>query len=124
MADYDAALARDPDNSDALRARAAALIRTNSFAKAIADLDRFIQLEPKNAQAYYQRGFAYEQQGQHAKAIDDYNKAIARDASMTRRARRWPMPPPSSAGTWPKSSRSSKNRSSRRAELAETETTR
>ena len=52
--------------------RAAVLMETKSYAKAVDDLDNVIRLNPHDAQGYYQRGLAHEQDGDLGKAIADY----------------------------------------------------
>jgi tetratricopeptide (TPR) repeat protein len=80
--DYDAILAKQPKNMDALRARAAALLEAKSYARAANDYDRIIAAEPRNARAYYQRGVAYEQQNERDKALADYKQALVRDKNF------------------------------------------
>jgi tetratricopeptide (TPR) repeat protein len=73
---------RQPENMNALRARAALLTETKNFAKAADDLDRLIKLDGKNAQLYYQRGSLREKDSKHDLAVADYKLALARDRNM------------------------------------------
>jgi len=76
LADYDRALAIDPDFSRALNNRGAAFQRIGDFEKARADFDRAVGLDPKNADVYYNRGNLYMAMEDYKSAIRDYTAAV------------------------------------------------
>jgi tetratricopeptide (TPR) repeat protein len=74
---YDAALAADPQQVDALYERALLSFAEGNPAAAIVDLDAALRLSPHAANAYYARGLARAATGDHAAAIADFGTALA-----------------------------------------------
>ena len=74
---YDAALAANPQQVDALYERALLSFAEGQPAAAIADLDAALRLSPRAANAYYARGLARDATGDHAGAIADFGTALA-----------------------------------------------
>jgi tetratricopeptide (TPR) repeat protein len=70
------AIELDPAFTLALKSRAAAYLRLNKTADAIADFNTVIELDPDNARAHHLRGLAYEKIGENDKALDDFSRAI------------------------------------------------
>ena len=79
IANYDRAIALDPDDADAYHNRGIAKDAQGDYAAAIADFDRAIALEPDGADVYHNRGVAKAEQGDYAGAIADYDRVIALD---------------------------------------------
>jgi len=73
---FDAALARDPKQVDALYERALLNFAERKLPAAIADLDKAIALSPRAANARYARGLAWSTQGNMARAIADFDAAL------------------------------------------------
>jgi tetratricopeptide (TPR) repeat protein len=74
---YDAAIAGDPQHSDAWYERGLLSFAEGQRAAAIADLDTALRLSPRAANAYYARGLAWSASGDAARAIEDYTQALA-----------------------------------------------
>ncbi|HJZ50270.1 MAG TPA: tetratricopeptide repeat protein [Roseiflexaceae bacterium] len=74
---YDAALAADPQQVDALYERGLLSFAQGNPTAAIADLDAALRLSPRAANGYYARGLAYDASGDHTAAIADFTKALA-----------------------------------------------
>ncbi|WP_179953905.1 peptidoglycan-binding domain-containing protein [Denitrobaculum tricleocarpae] len=79
IADYGAALERDPEHGDAYHNRALALIELRDYDGAAADLERAAKLKPDNASVHVDRGIVRVNQGDHDRALDDYDRALAID---------------------------------------------
>lgn len=77
VADYDAALSRDPQAADAYVNRGSVLLHEGKFDAARADFDHAIALRPGNAVAYFNRGMANEKLGAIPAAYHDYKQAQA-----------------------------------------------
>ena len=77
IANYDRAIALEPDDADAYHNRGIAKDAQGDYAAAIADFNRAIALEPDDADAYHNRGIAKDAQGDYAAAIADFDRAIA-----------------------------------------------
>jgi tetratricopeptide (TPR) repeat protein len=76
IADFDAALARDPGLADVYVNRGAALFSAARYTEARSDFDRAIALKPENlAVAYFDRGMANEKSGDVKAAYGDYLQA-------------------------------------------------
>jgi tetratricopeptide (TPR) repeat protein len=76
IADFDQAIARNPQDQEAYAGRALAYVALGALDHAIADLSEAVQLDPCYALAYLRRGDLYAQQEEHAKAIADYTDVI------------------------------------------------
>jgi tetratricopeptide (TPR) repeat protein len=76
IADYDKAIALDPNVALAYTIRAVAYGIKGDLDRAIADLDKAITLNPNDATAYTIRGNAYYVKGDYDRAIADYRKAL------------------------------------------------
>ena len=79
IANYDRAIALDPDDPEAYHSRGIAKTEQGDYAGAIADYDRAIALDPDGAAAYHNRGVTKAEQGDYAGAIADYDRAIVLD---------------------------------------------
>ena len=78
IADFDAALTRDPGLAEVYVNRGAALLTAGRFVEAKADFDRAIAMHPANeAVAYFDRGMANEKSGDVKSAYHDYLQAQA-----------------------------------------------
>lgn len=73
---FDAALAADPQQVDALYERALLNLAEGRADAALADLDRALRLSPRAANAYYARGLAQSAAGDQQRAISDFNAAL------------------------------------------------
>jgi tetratricopeptide (TPR) repeat protein len=76
IADYDQAIALNPDYTEAYTSRAAAYIDKKDPDKAIADYNQVIKREPNNSSAYFSRGLVYLNNKEYDKAITDYDQVI------------------------------------------------
>jgi tetratricopeptide (TPR) repeat protein len=86
LADFDAAIALQPEFAEALVNRAGALIRLGRFDAAMPDVDTAIRLRPDIAEAFAQRGSLYERRGEYESARADYEAAVKKN---TRYAAGW-----------------------------------
>ena len=77
IADYDQAIALDPEHAVAYSNRGAIYYALGQYPQAIADYDQAIALNPEYAVAYSNRGAIYYTLGQYPQAIADYDQAIA-----------------------------------------------
>lgn len=76
MADFDAAVARDPSLAAAYLQRGTALMRAHRFSEARADFNQAISLKVADAHiAYFNRGGANEELGNKVAAYRDYRAA-------------------------------------------------
>lgn len=76
MADFDAGLARDPNQAAGYMNRGSVLLRAARYDEARADFDRAIALGASNLHvAYFNRGEAQEASGNLVAAYHDYRKA-------------------------------------------------
>ena len=82
IADFDRAIALDPEHFDAHYRRGLGYSNIGNYDKAIADFDKDIDLNPDYAGAYYERGFAYLNKDDYGAAIVDLDKAIELDADI------------------------------------------
>jgi tetratricopeptide (TPR) repeat protein len=78
IADYDAALARDANMTEAYIGRGLALLRATRYEAARADFDHALALGTDNAHiVYFDRGVAQEKAGNLTAAYHDYKQALA-----------------------------------------------
>jgi tetratricopeptide (TPR) repeat protein len=76
IADFDAALARNPQMDAAYLNRGTALLQAARYDEARADFSRVIAMKGANtAVAYFNRGVAYEKSGNVTSAFNDYQQA-------------------------------------------------
>jgi len=76
LADFDAAIALQPELAEGHINRGAALLAQDNYAGAIAAIDRGLDLSPEEpARAYYNRGVAHEELGHVREAYRDYRQA-------------------------------------------------
>lgn len=96
---YRAAVESDPDNVDARRSLAIALLDMGDAAAAVSELEAAVELEPNNAQLHFDLGNARQTQGKTKAAIDaltraieitpDYASALFNRANAHMRENRW-----------------------------------
>ena len=79
IAEFDKALAANPNDINSLYARSLANFDLQNFTAAISDLDRVIELNPNDAVAYYSRGNSYDSLEDYQSAIADLDEAIRLD---------------------------------------------
>lgn len=84
VADYDRALALQPDFPRALRGRAQANIDSRRYAAALEDLQRLLAVEPANAGTYADIGLVHMQLGRHGEAMKAFNTAIEKGVQEPR----------------------------------------
>lgn len=78
LADFDAALARDPENPEAHLNRGAAMVLTSDPGGAVAAITQALQLGVREPhKAYFNRGAARESMKDYRGAYEDYNTALA-----------------------------------------------
>lgn len=75
-ADYDRAIAGNPELVDAYVNRAANRITAKDYAAALADYDQVIRLDPNRSEAYFNRAVTHDAAGMREAAIQDYTQAI------------------------------------------------
>lgn len=74
--DADRALAREPNNPDALQARAAAASLLGEYERSAADASAALERDPSRADALLTRAQAYSQLGRHELALVDAERAL------------------------------------------------
>ncbi|MER8864246.1 tetratricopeptide repeat protein [Mesorhizobium sp. M0751] len=79
LADYDNAIALDPDDTDAYNERGLLWLDKGENDNAIRDFDRAIELDPGKAVAFYNKGLGWAHKGDDVRAIIDYSHAIGLD---------------------------------------------
>jgi lipoprotein NlpI len=72
----DAAIAANPRDAKAYRARAAIFSATEDHQQAISDYDRVLELEPDSAEAFDQRGSQHFMLGHISQSIADFDRSI------------------------------------------------
>jgi tetratricopeptide (TPR) repeat protein/S1-C subfamily serine protease len=77
VADYDKALALNPDLAYAYNNRGFAYSNLGKYDAALADYGKALALNPDDAEAYYNRGVTYSNLGKYDAALADYGKALA-----------------------------------------------
>lgn len=70
------AVAKAPENNDAVRLRGVANVRAGSFEAAVADFSKAIQLKPNDLDAVMFRGETYQRQSKSTEAIADFSKVL------------------------------------------------
>jgi tetratricopeptide (TPR) repeat protein len=83
LADFQTALAADPNCWRALHNRGVTFAQNGQFAEAFDDICRVIELNPKFAKAYSNRATLYVQAKDLEKALADYDQAIELDSKLT-----------------------------------------
>ena len=76
VADYDQAIALNPQYATAYNNRGVAYYQKGDLDRAMADFDQAIALNPQYAMAYYDRGFTYVKLGEQEQAIADLERAL------------------------------------------------
>jgi tetratricopeptide (TPR) repeat protein len=77
LADYNAAIAVNPELGDAYVSRAGVLLTLGRYDEAVSDANRAMQFGTSNmAAAYYSRGAAEDERGQYDAAYRDYRQAV------------------------------------------------
>ncbi|BBC91241.1 tetratricopeptide repeat protein [Streptomyces griseofuscus] len=76
LADYNTALAHDPDYERAARGRGMTYDHMERYQEALNDFNRVIQLDPDSAWARLQRSFVHQELGRDDDALTDLNHAI------------------------------------------------
>ncbi len=76
VADFDQAIALDPNFAAAYNNRGLTFNRLSQFDKALTDLDTAIRLDPEQDTAYYNRSYTLSAQGKTAQAISDVETAL------------------------------------------------
>ena len=76
IADFDQALASNPNDLDALSGRGEAYYWLRDFEAAINDFDVLLQRNANDANLFFKRGYAHSQLQEHEKAIADYSEYI------------------------------------------------
>lgn len=85
IADYNRALAIDPNDPMVLANRANAYARKGNLDQAISDYSKAIEINPKDPSVYHDRGNAYGKKGNFDQAISDYDKVVEIDPSWAQR---------------------------------------
>jgi tetratricopeptide (TPR) repeat protein len=75
LADFDTAIAQQPENAQFYRGRALARAETGNLAGALEDAERLIGALPQQAESYHARGVALASLGRDAEAIADFDRA-------------------------------------------------
>ncbi len=88
LADYDAALALDPQNALIPYNRGNAYYDLKQYERAIADFSRATEVDASFSLAFFNRGLARERLGDFAAAADDYRRGLALDPTATRARQR------------------------------------
>jgi tetratricopeptide (TPR) repeat protein len=76
VAEFEAALANDPESAQAIHNRAVTLAQQSNFDAALADFNRVIELNPDLAMAYRNRAQLLVTQGKIEEAVVDYTRAL------------------------------------------------
>ena len=79
IAEFEAALAKDPEHLGAHLGLAVTLLQMDRLEEAIARFDRVLAIDPELAVAYADRGIAWDRLGEHEKALADYRAGLALD---------------------------------------------
>jgi len=78
-ADFDRAIALDPNNARAYRERSNAYRGDGKLDRALTDANAAVRLDPKDAVAFDYRGNVFNNNRQFDRAIEDYNEALRLD---------------------------------------------
>ena len=76
IADFDQALAINPDHPGVHLARGIVWNKKGEYDKAIADFNELLRICPKFADAFYNRGVVWEKKREYDKAVADYSEAL------------------------------------------------
>ena len=76
IAEFDKALAANPDDIDSLYSRIEANVNLKNYEDMISDLDLIINLNSQDAKAYAVRGISYNELENYKRAIADFDEAI------------------------------------------------
>ncbi|MDA0206927.1 MAG: tetratricopeptide repeat protein [Acidobacteria bacterium] len=76
LADFDAAIAGQPENAQFYRGRALARVEVGMAADALADADHLVALAPQQAASHYARGRSLAALGRDREALAQYDEAI------------------------------------------------
>ncbi|MGX4737151.1 tetratricopeptide repeat protein [Kitasatospora griseola] len=79
LADFDQAVALDPDRPEALHSRGRALIAVLRYEEALIDLGRAVELDPDFSAAFATRGEALRLSGRQQEALTEFDRAIELD---------------------------------------------
>ncbi len=79
FADFDRAIALDPNNARAFRERSNAYRGDGKLDRALTDANAAVRLDPKDAVAFDTRGNVFNNNEQFDRAIEDYNEALRLD---------------------------------------------
>ena len=79
LADFDAALERDPDFFDALIEKAGLLVEANDFPPALQALERAEALDPDSPEPPFYRGVILEKEGELEPALVELEESLRRD---------------------------------------------
>ncbi|MEU2358660.1 tetratricopeptide repeat protein [Streptomyces misionensis] len=82
LADYNAALAHDPDYERAVQGRGLTYERMDRYEEALNDYNRAIELKPDDADRIAGRGAIYAQLNRLDEALTDFNRAIQLDLNL------------------------------------------
>ncbi|MGO8690239.1 MAG: tetratricopeptide repeat protein [Thermoguttaceae bacterium] len=82
IADYDQALALDPNLAAAYNNRGLAWNKEGEYDKAMADFNQALALNPTDALAYNNRGNLWRTRGECGKAMADFGKAVTHDPKL------------------------------------------
>lgn len=82
VADFDAAIARDPGNVSALNERGNAHRKTGQLDQAIADFNEVIRLGVRHAAVYTNRGMVWHAKGDYDRALAEYSEALRIDSNF------------------------------------------
>jgi tetratricopeptide (TPR) repeat protein len=84
LVDLDHSIARDPQNAEALRARASVHSHFQDDDRSRADLTRAIALDPSHAEAFFARAQCHAKRGPVEPAIADFSRAIELEPDRVR----------------------------------------
>ena len=79
IAEFDKALAANPNDLDSLYSRMQANLELKNYEAVVGDIDLIINLNPQDALAYSVRGFSYYELEDYKSAIADFDEAIRFD---------------------------------------------
>ncbi len=79
---YEDALAKQPEATHYVRAKARTLMQLGHYDEALAWFDRAVALQPYFGGAYANRGILYDRMGRYQLAIADYEKALQLDQKV------------------------------------------
>jgi len=78
LADFDLAIAGQPENDQFYRGRALARAAVGRHHEALADAELLVKLAPQRAESYYARGVALSALGRDRDAIPDFDESLRR----------------------------------------------